>query len=207
MAKGKGDRRWMQRHLSDPYVQQAQREGYRSRAAYKLIELDQRDRFLRPGQSVVDLGAAPGGWSQVAAKRVGRNGRVVAMDLLEMEPIGGVEFLRGDFREDRDLARLQSMLGEAAVDLVLSDMAPNVSGMGAVDQPRIIYLVELSMEFAERFAKPGGTLVVKAFQGAGFDATLKALRQQYQTVNIRKPEASRSTSREVYLVAKDRHLG
>ncbi len=207
MAKGKGGRRWMQRHLSDPYVQQAQREGYRSRAAYKLIELDQRDRLLRPGQSLVDLGAAPGGWSQVAAKRVGAKGRVVAMDLLEMEPIGGVEFIRGDFREDADLARLQSLLGETAVDLVLSDMAPNVSGMTAVDQPRMIYLVELSMEFAAKFAKPGGTLVVKAFQGEGFDATLKALRRQYQTVNIRKPGASRPASREVYLVAKGRQLG
>jgi len=197
----------MQRHLSDPYVQQAQREGYRSRAAYKLIELDQRDRLLRPGQSLVDLGAAPGGWSQVAAKRVGAKGRVVAMDLLEMEPIGGVEFIRGDFREDADLARLRSLLGETAVDLVLSDMAPNVSGMTAVDQPRMIYLVELSMEFAAKFAKPGGTLVVKAFQGEGFDATLKALRRQYQTVNIRKPGASRPASREVYLVAKGRQLG
>lgn len=197
----------MQRHLSDPYVQQAQREGYRSRAAYKLIELDQRDRLLRPGQSLVDLGAAPGGWSQVAAKRVGAKGRVVAMDLLEMEPIGGVEFVRGDFREDADLARLRSLLGETAVDLVLSDMAPNVSGMTAVDQPRMIYLVELSMEFAAKFAKPGGTLVVKAFQGEGFDATLKALRRQYQAVNIRKPGASRPASREVYLVAKGRQLG
>ncbi len=207
MAKGKGDRRWMQRHLSDPYVQQAQRDGYRSRAAYKLIELDQRDRFLRPGQLVVDLGAAPGGWSQVAAKRVAPKGRVIAMDLLEIEPIGGVEMIRGDFREDADLARLCGLIGETAVDLVLSDMAPNVSGMAAVDQPRMMYLVELSMDFASRFAKPGATLVIKAFQGEGFDTTLKALRQQYQSVNIRKPGASRPTSREVYLVAKGRQLG
>lgn len=207
MAKGKGDRRWMQRHLNDPYVQQAQRDGYRSRAAYKLVELDQRDRLLRPGQVVVDLGAAPGGWSQVAAKRVAPKGRVVAMDLLEMEPIGGVELLRGDFREEADLERLRALIGEVAVDLVLSDMAPNVSGMAAVDQPRMMYLVELSMDFAWRFAKPGGSLVVKAFQGEGFDATLKAMRQQYQMVNIRKPGASRSTSREVYLVAKGRQLG
>ncbi len=196
----------MQRHLSDPYVQQAQRDGYRSRAAYKLIELDQRDRFLRPGQSVVDLGAAPGGWSQVVAKRNGPKGIVVAIDLLEMEPIAGVEFLRGDFREAADLAQLSDRIGDGGVDLVLSDMAPNVSGMTAVDQPRMMYLVELTIDFAAQFAKPGSSLVVKAFQGEGFDMALKDLRQHYQQVKIRKPGASRAASREVYLVAKGRQV-
>ena len=206
MAARKGDRRWMQRHLKDPYVQQAQREGYRSRAAYKLIELDQRDRFLRPGQCVVDLGAAPGGWSQVVAKRNGPKGRVFAIDLLEMEPIAGVEVMRGDFREAEDLARLSASIGAAGVDLVLSDMAPNLSGMPAVDQPRMMYLVELAIEFAAQLAKPGSALVVKAFQGEGFDPMLKDLRQGYKQVQIRKPAASRSASREVYLVAKGRQV-
>jgi 23S rRNA (uridine2552-2'-O)-methyltransferase len=206
MAGRKGDRRWIQRHLNDPYVQQAQRDGYRSRAAYKLIELDQRDRLLRPGQCVVDLGAAPGGWSQVVAKRNGRKGSIIAIDLLEMEPIPGVELIRGDFREMADLARLVERIGASAVDLVLSDMAPNVSGMSAVDQPRMMYLLELVIDFAGQSAKPGSNLVVKAFQGEGFDALLKDLRQGYQQVKIRKPEASRATSREVYLVAKGRQV-
>ncbi|MBK1618521.1 23S rRNA (uridine(2552)-2'-O)-methyltransferase [Lamprobacter modestohalophilus] len=206
MAARKGDRRWMQRHLNDPYVQRAQREGYRSRAAYKLIELDQRDRFLRPAQCVVDLGAAPGGWSQVLAKRIGPKGTVVAIDLLEMEPIAGVEIIRGDFREAEDLARLIERIGDSGVDLVLSDMAPNVSGMTAVDQPRMMYLVELALDFAMQQSKPGSSLVVKAFQGEGFDVVLKELRQRYQQVKIRKPDASRAASREVYLVAKGRQV-
>ncbi|NBC49803.1 MAG: 23S rRNA methyltransferase [Gammaproteobacteria bacterium] len=210
MAARKRGRRWMDRHLNDPYVQRAQRDGYRSRAAYKLIELDQRDRFLRSGQAVVDLGAAPGGWAQVAAQRVGPGGLVLAIDLLEMEPIDRVEILRGDFREDADLDRLSTLLlertGGANADLVLSDMAPNVSGMAAVDQPRMMYLVELTVDFAVRFAKPGSALVVKAFQGEGFDAVLTDLRGQYKQVSIRKPAASRAASREVYLVAKGRQV-
>ncbi|MEA3638684.1 MAG: 23S rRNA (uridine(2552)-2'-O)-methyltransferase RlmE [Lamprobacter sp.] len=206
MTGRKGDRRWMQRHLSDPYVQQAQRDGYRSRAAYKLIELDQRDRFLRSGQCVVDLGAAPGGWSQVVAKRIGPKGALVAIDLLEMEPIAGVEILRGDFREAEDLALLSERIGDSGVDLVLSDMAPNLSGMPAVDQPRMMYLVELSVDFAVQYAKPGSSLVIKAFQGEGFDIALKDLKQHYQQVKIRKPSASRAASREVYLVAKGRQV-
>ena len=196
----------MQRHLNDPYVQQAQRDGYRSRAAYKLIELDQRDRFLRPDQCVVDLGAAPGGWSQVVAKRNGRRGAIVAIDLLEMEPIAGVECLQGDFREAEDLVRLSERIDDGGVDLVLSDMAPNVSGMPAVDQPRMMYLVELTIDFAAQYAKPGSSLVVKAFQGEGFDIALKDLRQRYRQVKIRKPGASRAASREVYLVAKGRQV-
>lgn len=207
MATSKSSRRWLDRHVNDPYVQRAQREGYRSRAAYKLIELDEKDRLLRRGLRVVDLGAAPGGWSQVAGRRVGPTGAVVAMDLLEMEPIAGVSFLQGDFREDADLARLTALLGSDAVDLVLSDMAPNVSGMQAVDQPRMMLLVELAAEFAERMLRPGGALVVKAFQGTGFDQLVKALRQGYVQVATRKPAASRPDSREVYLVARGRRAG
>jgi 23S rRNA (uridine2552-2'-O)-methyltransferase len=210
MTGRKRDRRWIERHVNDPYVQRAQRDGFRSRAAYKLIELDQRDRLLRSGQTVVDLGAAPGGWSQVAAKRVGRTGAVIAIDLLEMEPIAGVDFVQGDFREESALAQLCARLPEStggpSVDLVLSDMAPNVSGTPAVDQPRMMYLVELAMDFAARFQKPGSALVVKAFQGEGFDATLADMRRQYQRVCIRKPAASRPASREVYLVAQGLHL-
>lgn len=210
MSGRKRDRRWIERHVNDPYVQRAQREGYRSRAAFKLIELDQRDRFLKPGQTVVDLGAAPGGWSQVVAERVGPKGYVVAIDLLEMEPIAGVDFIRGDFRDDADLERFSDRLpqqaGASPVDLVLSDMAPNVSGTAAVDQPRMMYLVELAVDFAMQYAKLGSTLVVKSFQGEGFDAVLADMRQRYRRVNIRKPAASRSASREVYLVAQGRHL-
>ena len=162
---------------------------------------------MRRGMRVVDLGAAPGGWSQVAAQLVGRQGRVVALDLLPMEPIDGAELLQGDFREDAVFARLEELLGGDAVDLVLSDMAPNVSGMKAVDQPRMMYLVELAADFAERVLKPGGNLVVKAFQGEGFDAIIKTLRTDYQRVVTRKPAASRNESKEVYLVAKGRRVG
>jgi len=207
MGTRKSSRRWLDRHVSDPYVQRAQREGYRSRAAYKLLELQDKDQLMRRGMRVVDLGAAPGGWSQVAAQLVGRQGRVVALDLLPMEPIDGAELLQGDFREDADFARLEELLGGDAVDLVLSDMAPNVSGMKAVDQPRMMYLVELAADFAERVLKPGGNLVVKAFQGEGFDAIIKTLRTDYQRVVTRKPAASRNESKEVYLVAKGRRVG
>jgi len=208
MAKRKGSsRRWLKRHVQDPYVQRAQREGYRSRAAYKLLELQEKDQLIHRGMRVVDLGSAPGGWSQVAAELTGRNGRVVAMDLLPMEPIPGVDLLQGDFRADEDLARLETLLGGAGVDLVLSDMAPNVSGMKAVDQPRMMYLVELAAELAGRVLKPGGGLAVKAFQGEGFDAVVRTLRSGYDRVVIRKPAASRSDSKEVYLVAKGRRVG
>jgi 23S rRNA (uridine2552-2'-O)-methyltransferase len=207
MGTRKSSRRWLDRHVSDPYVQRAQREGYRSRAAYKLLELQDKDQLMRRGMRVVDLGAAPGGWSQVAAQLVGRQGRVVALDLLPMEPIDGAELLQGDFREDAVFARLEELLGGDAVDLVLSDMAPNVSGMKAVDQPRMMYLVELAADFAERVLKPGGNLVVKAFQGEGFDAIIKTLRTDYQRVVTRKPAASRNESKEVYLVAKGRRVG
>lgn len=206
MAARRRSRGWIDRHVNDPYVQRAQREGYRSRAAYKLIELDDKDRLLRPGLRVADLGAAPGGWSQVAAERCGPRGAVVAIDLLSMDPIAGVEVVQGDFREEPGCARLIERLGGDGVDLVLSDMAPNVSGMPAVDQPRMMHLVELTLDFALRLGKPGGAMAVKAFQGEGFDAALREIRSRFERVVIRKPQASRATSRELYVVAKGRRL-
>jgi 23S rRNA (uridine2552-2'-O)-methyltransferase len=197
----------MSRHVNDPYVKRAQAEGYRSRAAYKLLDLHRRDRLFRPGMRVADLGAAPGGWSQVAAELVGRNGCVLALDLLAMEPIDGVEILQCDFREESSLAALRQLLGDEPLDLVLSDMAPNVSGMKAVDQPRSIYLVELAVEFACETLKPGGSLAVKVFHGEGFDDVLRTLRQRFEKVVSRKPDASRSVSREAYLVAKGLRVG
>jgi len=191
----------MQRHVNDQYVQRAQREGYRSRAAYKLQEIQERDRVLKPGQVVVDLGAAPGGWSQVARELVGRTGAVFALDLLEMEPLPGVSFLQGDFREQEVLDRLLALLDGRPVDVVLSDMAPNVSGVAAVDQPRSMYLCELALDFSRQVLKPGGTLVAKVFQGEGFDQLVRELRGSFGRVVTRKPRASRPKSREVYLVA------
>jgi 23S rRNA (uridine2552-2'-O)-methyltransferase len=202
MTKTKSSRRWLDRHVNDAYVRRAQQEGYRSRAAYKLLEIQERDRVLRKGMTVVDLGAAPGGWSQVARRLVGPDGRVLAVDMLPMEPIPGVAALHGDFRQDDVLARLQEALGGAWVDLVLSDMAPNVSGVAAVDQPRALYLCELALDFAGKVLNPAGSLVVKTFQGEGFDTYLRQVRGIFGQVLIRKPGASRSESRELYLVAK-----
>lgn len=191
----------MQRHLNDEYVKRARREGYRSRAAYKLLEIQERDRIIKPGQVVVDLGAAPGGWSQIAARLVGPKGEVFAMDILEMDPMPGVRFLQGDFREAEVLQRLMDLLGGRLVDLVISDMAPNVSGVAAVDQPRSMYLCELALDFARQVLKPGGTFVTKAFQGEGFDDYLRYIRASFGRLVTRKPKASRPKSREVYLVA------
>ncbi|MFE8032587.1 23S rRNA (uridine(2552)-2'-O)-methyltransferase RlmE [Thiohalocapsa marina] len=205
--RSKSSRRWLDRHVNDDYVHRARAEGYRSRAAYKLLELQQRDALLRPGMTVVDLGAAPGGWSQVAATLVGKRGRIIAMDLLAMDPIDGVEFIQADFREDAALAQLHQLLDGQAVDLVLSDMAPNVSGMKAVDQPRSIYLVELALDFAASTLKPGGCLAVKAFHGEGFDDLVRTLRSRFERVVSRKPKASRPQSRETYLVAKGFRVG
>jgi 23S rRNA (uridine2552-2'-O)-methyltransferase len=200
MSKTKSSRRWLDRHFRDEYVKRAQQEGWRSRAAFKLLEIQEKDRVLAPGMRVVDLGAAPGGWSQVAVGLVGDKGRVVAMDLLPMEPIPGVSFIQGDFREEEPLAELRAAVGGEPVDLVLSDMAPNVSGTAA-DQPRMIYLCELALDLAREILKPGGILVVKAFQGEGFDAFLKGLRNRFVRVASRKPKSSRPESRELYLVA------
>lgn len=199
--RSKSSHQWMQRHLNDEYVKRAQREGYRSRAAYKLLEIQDRDRVIKPGQVVVDLGAAPGGWSQIAAKLVGRKGEVFAMDILEMDPLPQVTFLQGDFREEKVLERLLALLEGRTVDVVISDMAPNVSGVAAVDQPRSMYLCELALDFARRVLQPGGTFVTKIFQGEGFDDYIRDVRSSFQRVVTRKPKASRPKSREVYLVA------
>ncbi len=191
----------MQRHLNDEYVQRAQRDGYRSRASYKLLELQEKDKILKPGQVVVDLGAAPGGWSQVAAKLVGDQGKVFAMDILEMDAIHGVEFLQGDFREQAVLEALMDLLQGRAVDLVISDIAPNTSGVRAVDQPRSMYLCELALDFARSTLKPGGCFVTKMFQGEGFDDYIRDARQSFTRLVTRKPKSSRPKSREVYVVA------
>ncbi len=201
MPRSKSSRRWLDRHVSDEFVKRAQREGYRSRAAYKLLEIQERDRIFKPGQVVVDLGAAPGGWSQVARSLVAPGGRVLALDILPMEPMADVEVLEGDFREDAVLQHLREVLGERSIDLVISDMAPNVSGVAAVDQPRAMHLAELALDFARESLKPGGALVLKVFQGAGFDELVRALRLSFVRVVTRKPKASRPASREVYLVA------
>jgi len=201
MKKSKSSRRWLDRHFNDEFVKKAQKEGYRSRAVYKLQEIQERDRVIRPGQTVVDLGAAPGGWSQLTHQIVGPKGRVVALDILPMDPVNGVDFILGDFRDQVPLQQLRALLGDKPVDLVISDMAPNVSGMSAVDQPRAIYLCELALGFGREVLRPGGGLVVKIFQGEGFDQYVRDLRASFQQVVTRKPRASRPRSREVYLVA------
>lgn len=202
MTKSKSSRRWLDRHFRDEFVKRAQREGYRARAAYKLLEIQEKDHLIKRGMRVVDLGAAPGGWAQVTQRIVGDSGRVIGLDLLPIDPLPGVTFIRGDFRENGPLEQLRRVLDGAPVDLVLSDMAPNVSGMPAVDQPRSIHLCELALEFCRETLKPGGGLVVKAFQGAGFDDYLRGLRRAFQRVASRKPKASRPKSREIYLVAQ-----
>lgn len=195
--------RWLAEHAADPYVREARRLGYRSRAAFKLKELDERDRLFRPGMTVIDLGAAPGGWSQYARPRLGPAGTLIALDLLPMEPIPGVRFLQGDFREPAVLRALESLVAEGAADLVMSDMAPNISGVDAADQAAAMALAELALDFARARLKPGGTLLVKAFQGEGFEALVAALRAAFGRVQIRKPGASRARSREIYLLARN----
>jgi 23S rRNA (uridine2552-2'-O)-methyltransferase len=211
-TRSKSSQRWLKEHFSDPYVKKAQAEGLRSRAAYKLEELVERDRLLKPGMVVVDLGAAPGGWSQWVRQELERlspqePGRVVALDILEMPTLAGVEFLHGDFRDDDVLSRLEQSLGKTPVDLVLSDMAPNKSGVDAVDQPRAMHLAELAMEFADRHLKPGGAFLIKLFQGVGFDDYVRQLRRRYAKVAIRKPAASRKRSPEVYALAQGKLPG
>jgi 23S rRNA (uridine2552-2'-O)-methyltransferase len=202
MARSKSSHQWLKKHFDDEFVKRAQREGWRSRAVYKLEEIDRKYRLIRPGMTVVDLGAAPGGWSQYVEKALAGKGRIIALDILEMQPLPGVEFIQGDFTEDVALDLLMNSLGDARVDLVLSDMAPNISGMQAVDQPRGIYLVELAMDFAAKVLGKKGNLLFKAFQGEGFEEVIKTLRGQYRTVLTRKPKASRSRSREVYVLAQ-----
>jgi len=202
MSRSKSSQRWLREHFADPYVKKAQAEGLRSRAAYKLEELIERDRLLRPGMVVVDLGAAPGGWSQYVRQVLGDGGRVVALDILEMPPLAGVEFLHGDFREEAVLSQLETLLDGQRVDLVLSDMAPNMSGVDVVDQARAMHLAELAMEFADGHLRPGGAFLIKLFQGVGFDDYVRELRRRYDKVAIRKPAASRKRSPEVYALAQ-----
>ena len=200
-VKKSSSKRWLREHFDDSYVQRAHREGVRSRATFKLEELLEKDRVLKPGMSVVDLGAAPGGWSELVAKRLKGSGRVVAMDLLEMAPLEGVDFIQGDFTEDAVLRELEQRLDGNKVDLVLSDMAPNLSGVDAVDQARSMYLAELALEFAGNWLTARGSFLIKLFQGEGFDDYLRELRQGFQKVSLRKPKASRGRSREIYAVA------
>ncbi|PZO65647.1 MAG: 23S rRNA (uridine(2552)-2'-O)-methyltransferase RlmE [Pseudoxanthomonas suwonensis] len=203
-TRSKSSQRWLKEHFADPYVKKAQAEGLRSRAAYKLEELVQRDALLRPGMTVVDLGAAPGGWSQWVRQALGEQGRVIALDILDMPGLAGVEFIHGDFREDAVLQQLTDSLQGRPVDLVLSDMAPNKSGVDAVDQPRAMHLAELAMDFADAHLRPGGDFLIKLFQGVGFDDYVRQLRRRYAKVAIRKPAASRKRSPEVYALAQGR---
>ncbi len=205
MARSKSSNQWLNEHFSDQYVKQSKEDGYRSRASYKLLEIQKKDKLIKPGMCVLDLGSAPGGWSQVAAELVGDKGVVFASDILEMDSIAGVQFVQGDFTEQAVFEQLLELMGEyghSGVDLVISDMAPNLSGMADIDQPKAMYLVELALDMADSVLKPGGGFAAKVFQGEGFDEFLKALRAKFASVATRKPEASRARSRECYLVAK-----
>jgi len=201
-SRSKSSGRWLQEHFDDEYVKKSQKDGYRSRAVYKLLEIDEKDQLLKPGMTVVDLGAAPGSWSEVAAQRVGEKGRVIALDILPMDSLPGVTFIQGDFREEGAYNALLEAVGDSLVDLVMSDMAPNISGMKAVDQPRAMYLAELALELARKVLRPGGDLLVKAFNGEGIDAFKQELRKDFKTLVVRKPKASRPRSPEIYLLAR-----
>ena len=201
MAKSK-NRDWIKQHLNDPYVKQAQKDGYRSRASYKLLEIIDKERMIRPGMTVVDLGSAPGGWSQVASRMVGHEGRVHALDILPMDPVAGVDFILGDFTEQEIFDQLLKLIGNRPVDLVISDMAPNLTGAKAVDQPAMMYLAELSIDLTCQVLKPEGVFIAKLFQGEGFDQFVRHVRTLFNSVSMKKPDASRAKSREVYLVAK-----
>jgi 23S rRNA (uridine2552-2'-O)-methyltransferase len=204
--RSQSSRRWLQEHFSDPYVRRAQAEGWRSRAVFKLEEADRREQLLRRGHTVLDLGAAPGAWSQYARGKVGARGKVIASDILPMDALAGVEFVQGDFREDAVFAQLLALTGERAVDVLLSDMAPNLSGMDVVDQPRAMLLAELALDMAGRVLKPGGGALIKVFQGAGFQELTAAARRQFKTVRFLKPAASRARSAEMYLLASGLRL-
>jgi 23S rRNA (uridine2552-2'-O)-methyltransferase len=202
MKKSHSSKQWLRRHVNDPYVKRSRKEGYRARSAYKLLEIDERDHLLFPGQVVVDLGSAPGGWSQVAAKKVAPAGQVIAIDLLEKEPIPGVTFIRGDFTATSGLNALQAALGDRKPDVVLSDMAPNMTGIAVTDQARIMALAEMTLDFARLQLKSEGALLVKVFQGAGHDEFLRAMRATFAKVLVRKPESSRGESAEQYLLGR-----
>ena len=203
MAKKRGSSKaWLKEHRDDVYVQRAQAEGYRSRACYKLLELNDKDKFIRPGMTVVDLGSAPGGWTQVAAHLVGHKGRVIASDILPMDAVAGADFIQGDFTEQSVFDEIQAVIGDSVPSVVLSDMAPNMSGIVSVDQPKAMYLVELALDLAVQMLPEGGVFAAKVFHGEGFDDWLKSVRGHFQVVNSRKPAASRPRSKEVYVVAK-----
>ena len=202
MAKSKSSNDWLREHFDDPYVKKAQKAGYRSRATFKLEEIDKKDKLIQPGMAVVDLGSAPGGWSDYALRKLGSKGTVVALDILPMTPLSGVHFIQGDFSEDDVLDELNLVLNSQPIDLVLSDMAPNITGVDAIDQPSSMYLVELALHFAIENLSEQGVFLVKVFQGEGFDAYLKVMRDSFQKVVTRKPDASRARSREVYLLGR-----
>lgn len=202
MAQSKTSKGWLKEHFDDPFVKQAQKEGYRSRASYKLLEMQEKDRLFRPGMTVVDLGSAPGGWSQVASRLIGDKGRIIASDILPMDSIADVTFIEGDFTEDSVFEEILSAIGDQPVDLVISDMAPNMSGTPAVDQPAAMYLCELALDMAEKVLKPGGDFLIKVFHGEGFDDYFKLMRSRFDKVVTRKPDASRGRSRETYLLGK-----
>ena len=202
MKRSKSSSRWLKEHVNDPYVKQAQKDGYRSRASYKLIELNEKDKLIRPGMLVMDLGSAPGGWSQVAGRIVGETGRVLASDILPMDPLENVDFIQGDFTDDKVFHQLLDKLDGREVDLIVSDIAPNISGVAAADQAASMYLVELVLDMVRRVLKPGGNFAVKVFQGEGSDAYLKDVRTSFEKVMVRKPAASRPRSPEVYFVAR-----
>lgn len=206
MPRSKSSQRWLHEHFEDIYVKKAQAEGYRSRAVYKLKEVDDKESLLKPGMTVVDLGAAPGGWTQYVAEKLLGHGMIIALDILAMDALPGVHFIQGDFREDSVLDELMNLVPERGVDLLLSDMAPNMSGTAAVDIPRAMYLAELAFDFGSKMLKPGGTLLMKVFHGAGFEQLIKQARAQFKRVVMRKPLASRSRSRETYLLAKGYNL-
>ena len=201
MSRSKSSKQWLKEHFDDVYVKRSQEEGYRSRASYKLLEMQEKDEFIKPGMAVVDLGAAPGGWSQVIAKLVGDRGRVISSDILPMDSLAGVNFVLGDFTEQKVFDKLSNCLDDGRADLVISDMAPNMSGVKDIDQPRMMYLSELALHFARSILKPKGCFLVKTFQGEGFEGFQKDLRHSVKTVKARKPGASRARSREIYLLA------
>ncbi|MBA1190642.1 23S rRNA (uridine(2552)-2'-O)-methyltransferase RlmE [Pseudomonas entomophila] len=200
--RSKSSHNWLREHFNDPFVKQAQKDGYRSRASYKLLEIQEKDRLIRPGMSVIDLGAAPGGWSQVTSRLIGGQGRLIASDILEMDSIPDVTFIQGDFTQDEVLERILQAVGDSHVDLVISDMAPNMSGTPEVDMPRAMFLCELALDLASRVLKPGGDFLIKIFQGEGFDQYLKDVRGRFDKVQMRKPSSSRDRSREQYLLAR-----
>jgi len=202
MARSKSSARWLKEHVNDPFVKQAQKDGYRSRASYKLKELNEKDKLIKPGMLVIDLGSAPGGWSQIASELVGEQGKLIASDILPMDPLPDVDFIQGDFTEEAVFDEIMRAIANRPVDVVISDMAPNLSGISAADQAASIYLIELALDMAQQVLKPKGSFIAKAFQGEGYDAFVTLVREQFETVVIRKPDSSRARSREVYVVGK-----